>query len=171
MKCRVDGCDRAEWMMREICDRHWHMLPADLQQRIRIALKNWRSAPASSRADWRATIAGLQVQAFEIIAQKEEVENAANQIGLFRTHMASVSGTVAALRTIPLRELHAQLSKSAESIQRSDPDGYAARRQKIELDLALLEILGDASDKLHEAIKTFTPAPNAFAAESSEAFE
>lgn len=152
MSCRATGCDKREWMARKFCDRHWKMLPLELQMKIRKLLERRRGGAATAEE-----LQPLFDEAQTIITQREAANDVTAQIGIFRTHMASVAGTVAALRTIPLRDLHTQLSTSAEAMQRTDPADYEERRLKIELDLALLEILGDTSDKLREAIKAFAP--------------
>jgi hypothetical protein len=153
VSCRATGCDKREWMARKFCDRHWKMLPFELQMKIRKLLERKRAGAATPEE-----LQPLFDEAKAIINQREAEEGVAAEIGLFRTRMANVAGTVAALRTIPCRDLHEQLERSRESSARLDPEGHESIRVKIELDLALLEILADASDKLHETITRFMPA-------------
>jgi hypothetical protein len=138
-------------MARKFCDRHWKMLPNELQIRIRKLLE---------RRHWKPTAEELQPlfdEAQAIITAREAEQGVAAEIATFRTHMATVAGTVAALRTIPLGHLRAQLSQSAEAMLRTDPDGHESLKRRIEMDLEILEILNDASDVLGEVIKRFAP--------------
>lgn len=155
MSCRATGCDGREWMARKFCDRHWKMLPVDLQIQIRKALEWNRRASNTDQRDLQP----LFDQAQAIIDERSLQQDVAAQIGLFRTHMASVAGVVAALRTIPVEDLRVQLSTSADSFQRTDPDGYQQQQSRIEMDLEILELLGDTSSKLGAVIKRYAPAP------------
>jgi hypothetical protein len=153
MSCRAIGCDGREWMARKFCDRHWKMLPVDLQIQIRKALE-WNRRHSGDDA------IGLQEwfdRAQVVISAREEQEGIVREVGLFRTHMATVHGTIAAIRTVPLRDVHAQLAKSRDAHIATDPDGYEAVRTKVERDLEFLELLAEMSDKLGDIIVKFTP--------------
>jgi hypothetical protein len=158
MNCRVPGCPKLEWMARELCDRHWKMLPEQLQLSIRNALRDWRVAAGNGRKQLRNALDNiLYPDALKIIAEREANNQVAAEIATFRTHMASVAGVVAALRTIPVDDLRTQLSTSAESLQRTDAEGYQQQRNKIDMDLEILELLGETRARLGDLIKRWQP--------------
>jgi hypothetical protein len=151
VSCRATGCDGREWMARKFCDRHWKMLPVDLQIELRKAIERNR------RNGLPVDLSPLFERAQKAIDEKELQEGVAREIGLFRTHMASVAGVVAALRTIPVDDLRVQLSTSSDSFKRTDPDGYKEQQPRIEMDLEILELLGEVRERLGALIKRWQP--------------
>jgi hypothetical protein len=71
--------------------------------------------------------------------------------------MASVAGTVAALRTIPIPDLRSSLSSSAVEFEQTDPAGYAEQKVRIDMDLEILAVLDETRERLGVVIRKYAP--------------
>lgn len=158
MNCRVPACERLEWMGRQICHPHLKLLPSDLQQRIR------RAVNGKFRSD---ELPALIDEAVGFLAVRAAEQQVTSQIGIFRTHMATVAAIVAGIRTVPMRQLRDQLAASSEALLATNPELHAERKTSIDRDLAFLDFFADARDRLGEIIDAY-PLPAPAAAEVAE---
>lgn len=163
MNCRVDECDRVEWMGRQICAPHLKMLPADLYHAIRKAVNG------KTKSD---ELPALIDRALAIITELEVQQHVTAQIAVFRTHMATVHAIVAGIRTVPMTDVLNQLAASNAALLATDPDLHAERGQHIARDLAFLHFFADARDRLGEIIEAYpvpTPATAELVADNGQA--
>jgi len=152
MSCRVAGCEEKEWMARKFCLRHWKMLPQPLQREIRmmVAARRFKQDPA--------TVQALLDTACAAIAQASEKQNVAAEIGIFRTHMATVHAMVAGIRTVPMAQVRDQLAAWSEALLKTAPALHAERRPHIDRDLAFLDFFANARERLGEIMEAH-PVP------------
>jgi hypothetical protein len=155
MSCRATGCDDREWMARKFCQRHWKMLPVDLQIRVRKLLGGRRWNPDMSEFGVLVDEANAIITAVE----KEQHENA--HVMLYRTRMAAVTGLVMNIRQLPFPQMRIQLLGSIDELLANNLDLYRERRVGIERDLAFLEFFIETRERLGALIQTFpvSPAP------------
>jgi hypothetical protein len=152
MTCHFDGCESNEWMARKFCRAHWQLIPPELQTSIRMMFAAKRYKVESDVA------ATLLDQARAGIATAIAQQSVTAEIGVFRTHMATVHALVAGIRTVPMRAVRDQLARSSESLLATDPELHTERRPHIDRDLAFLDFFADAADRLSEIIEAY-PVP------------
>jgi hypothetical protein len=152
MSCRVEYCEKPEWMARKFCDRHWKMLPLDLQMKIRKLLERRRFGKGDANE-----LQPMIDEALVVIAEREKAEEANAHVTLYRTRMAAVSGLVVTIRQLPFPELRAQLQESIDELLANNLDLYRERRVGIERDAAFLEFFIEVRMHLGTLIQNFAP--------------